>query len=120
MWTRAELKEKAKLALKRNYWKLVLVCVILGLLGYSGAPDIELEYEVNIPTYSDGVSDFGSFMNGIPLLHNFGFMTGVSIYVIVIAVIAVVIALAVSIFVGNPIEMGARRFFVKSLNRPLR
>jgi hypothetical protein len=29
MWTRAELKDKAKRALDRNYWKIVLVSLII-------------------------------------------------------------------------------------------
>lgn len=33
MWTRRGLKEKAKAALKRNYWKIVLVSLVLILLG---------------------------------------------------------------------------------------
>lgn len=33
MWTRAELKERAKAALHRNYWKIVLVASLLFLLG---------------------------------------------------------------------------------------
>ena len=37
MWTRRELKEQAKDALKRNYWKAVLVTVLFGaLLGGTG------------------------------------------------------------------------------------
>lgn len=33
MWTRWELKERAKAALQRNYWKIVLVSTLLLLLG---------------------------------------------------------------------------------------
>lgn len=33
MWTRSEIKERAKEALRRNYWKIVLVTAILMLLG---------------------------------------------------------------------------------------
>lgn len=33
MWTRVQLKEKAKAALKNNYWKIVLVSLIVGLVG---------------------------------------------------------------------------------------
>lgn len=33
MWTRVELKERAKAALRRNYWKIVLVSSLLLLLG---------------------------------------------------------------------------------------
>ncbi len=36
MWTRKDLKQKAKAALKRNYWKAVLVCLLLMLLGGGG------------------------------------------------------------------------------------
>ncbi len=33
MWTRVELKERAKAAMRRNYWKIVLVSALLLLLG---------------------------------------------------------------------------------------
>ena len=33
MWTRGKLKEVAKSALHRNYWKIVLVSMLLVLLG---------------------------------------------------------------------------------------
>ncbi len=33
MWTRSKLKEAAKAALHRNYWKIMLVSMILVLLG---------------------------------------------------------------------------------------
>ena len=37
MWTRRELKERAKAAFRRNYWKCVLVAFILALLVGGGA-----------------------------------------------------------------------------------
>ena len=39
MWTRAELKDRAKFAFKRNYWRSVLISLLLALLigGGSGA-----------------------------------------------------------------------------------
>ena len=37
MWTRAELKDKAKASLKQNYWKCVIVGLILGILLNSGS-----------------------------------------------------------------------------------
>ena len=33
MWTRRELKEKAKEAFKINYWKCVLAALLLSVLG---------------------------------------------------------------------------------------
>ena len=37
MWTRAELKEKAKVAFKANYWSCVLVAFVLGLVLNGGS-----------------------------------------------------------------------------------
>ncbi|MFQ8776442.1 MAG: DUF975 family protein [Roseburia sp.] len=37
MWTRAELKSKAKFSFKRNYWKSVLISLILALLVGGGS-----------------------------------------------------------------------------------
>ena len=37
MWTRAELKDKAKASLKQNYWKCVIVGLILGISLNSGS-----------------------------------------------------------------------------------
>ena len=39
MWTRGRLKEAAKAALHRNYWKIVLVSAILMLLGCEAGGD---------------------------------------------------------------------------------
>ena len=36
MWNRAELKAKAKVSFKRNYWKCVLVAFILSIVAGSG------------------------------------------------------------------------------------
>ena len=37
MWTRAELKEKSKVILKQNYWKCVIVGLILGVVMNAGS-----------------------------------------------------------------------------------
>ena len=51
MWTRKELKEKGKLCFKRNYWKCVLVALIITFIaGGSGS-------------YSGGTSPFTSYNN---------------------------------------------------------
>ena len=40
MWNRSELKSNAKLALKANYWKAVLVGLILSFILGSGSTKI--------------------------------------------------------------------------------
>lgn len=37
MWTRVQLKEKAKQALNNNYWKVVLVSLLVGVIGCGAA-----------------------------------------------------------------------------------
>ena len=122
MWSRVELKEKAKIALKQNYWKIVLVCVILVLVGGSGDPTVKLNYETSTPYY-EGTSDIymndaALFYDGMPQLYNMGFLTGLSIYIMVAVVIALIVGFAIAAFLLNPIALGANRFLVKSLNEP--
>ena len=45
MWNRAELKGKAKFSFKRNYWKSVLISLLLALIvGGGGLGKIALSY----------------------------------------------------------------------------
>ena len=40
MWTRTQLKEKAKMALNHNYWKVVLVTLLIFMIGAGGGTDL--------------------------------------------------------------------------------
>ena len=55
MWTRAELKSKAKFSFKRNYWKSVLISLILALIvgGGSSGSSIRLAVSNNLIGDSD-------------------------------------------------------------------
>lgn len=56
MWTRAELKSKAKFSFKRNYWKSVLISLILALIvggGSSGSSSISSAVSNNLIGDSD-------------------------------------------------------------------
>lgn len=57
MWTRSRLKEVAKAALHRNYWKIVLVSVILVLLGCETGG-----FSFNKTTYQYNENDSGREM----------------------------------------------------------
>lgn len=57
MWTRSRLKEVAKTALHRNYWKIVLVSVILVLLGCETGG-----FSFNKTTYQYNENDSGREM----------------------------------------------------------
>lgn len=125
MWTRVELKEKAKIALKQNYWKIVLVCLILGLIGVDGDPSIDLNYRMDTSDYQYYPLDeynalYGEsvFVNpsGILSMFNLGFAPAMVGIILPIILVSVILGIALAIFVFNPINIGARRFLTKSLN----
>ena len=165
MWTRKELKSKAKETLRLNYWKTVLIALVFTLVcsGAGGfgaasgggsrvattsdeyvATDEQSEAEVNQMLeqmeevdYTDidnppidevthtielsrGGEDgqnivgeaFGQKID-IPLSGIFA-LTGI-LFVLVVVVLAV--ALTLSAFLINPVEVGTARFFTRNLNQ---
>lgn len=135
MWTRAELKEKAKMAFKRNYWSCVLVAFVLGLVlaGGSSSPSLQIRIPFNIGNLGNSfvADDFSKddfyyeddffeddfyededvYYESFPSeLIGLGFVILTVIGVILL--IALVIGLALRIFVFAPMEVGGCRFFV--------
>lgn len=97
MWTRAELKDRAKAALSNGYWKLVLVGFIASIATGSGSSSSSSDSSESVP--SDFVNEL---LVMLPLI-------------IGIVLFAMLVAIAISVFVLNPLEVGTRRFFTKSL-----
>ena len=101
-WTRAELKTRAKAAVKMYYWKMVLVALILSMIG-GGASS------VGSRSASDNSAGSGarSMFEGINMQ--------VAMIAVLIVLVVVVIALALSVFVFNVLEVGCRGFFSRSM-----
>ena len=101
-WTRAELKTRAKAAVKMYYWKMVLVALILSMIG-GGASG------VGSRSASDNSAGSGasSMFEGINMQ--------VAMIAVIIVLVVVVIALALSVFVFNVLEVGCRGFFSRSM-----
>ena len=101
-WTRAELKIRAKAAVKMYYWKMVLVAFILSMIG-GGASS------VGSRSASDNSAGSGasSMFEGINMQ--------VAMIAVIIVLVVVVIALALSVFVFNVLEVGFRGFFSRSM-----
>lgn len=97
MWTRAELKARAKVALAQNYWKLVLVGAIASIVGSGHNSSVEFNFSEE--TSGDILSSLGTML---PVI--FG-----------VASAGIIVAFLISFFVINPIEVGTKRFFLKSL-----
>ena len=99
MWTRSDLKAKAKIAYKKNYWKCVLVALVYTILG-GGIAIFNFKYNGNNDVdYSDAFS-------------------GLNIFYILIILVAVIIGLVVGFmitaFLLNPIIVGCKSFFLKN------
>ncbi len=108
MWTRADVREKGKAAFKRNYWK----CVLAGLLTmiFSGGG---FSYHINQSEKDSGeeISARVSQLSEEQLLIVAGIVLGVILF-------AVLIGLAVQVFLGNPFRVGCLHFYRENLEAP--
>lgn len=134
MWTRKELKERAKEALKRNYWKIVLVSLIgmligggLGSSGISGGgSDIRDMASDNVKEHfteheNDDVDWEGAeaVQDDIQMDIRPQDIVAVAFTVIVVLIVAAIvlaIGIALDVLLLNPVQVGINRFMVKSLD----
>lgn len=128
MWVRRELKQRAKELLRLNYWKVVLVSLILMMVsGGIGGGSIsntagnqiqENEYSY---VYDDYDFDYGhhsrsfsfspnSFIRNLP---GFGLSFGLIAIMIAVSLIVFAISLAMQILAFNPLTVGCQRFFIR-------
>lgn len=134
MWTRRELKERAKAALQRNYWKLVLVSALLLLLGCEGAG---FSYSKSVGRNSDSdssveqaesVTENVIAVDGVEGVHGTDELVaqaigrgGIESAIIAVIVFLIVffiflaVVIAVDIFLINPFDVGGKRFMRKSI-----
>jgi uncharacterized membrane protein len=99
MWSRAELKEKAKKVLREIYWSALGVSIVIALVGgsngwnggSSGSRNSRNSYHWNV--------DNVNYINW-------------TIVTIILSLIALLIIFR--IFVGSILEVGGRRFFIQS------
>lgn len=136
MWTRKELKDTAKAALKRNYWKILLVSLLLALIlgegagtaggaggaGAGGSVDEAVtEFDaadaVSSVTFaplekllSDSMSD--SLSDSQIMMAAFGILA-VALLIVLIVLAA---ACAAQALLWNPLEIGMRRFMLRSVD----
>ena len=119
MWTRKELITKAKEALKRNYWKVVLVSVLVILLsggfsyGFSGgsggsSPQEEIS-EMQEMTTSSATEALSSADLIIIVI------VAIVIFTVVFCIVFA-IAYAIAAFLYHPVLVGVNRFMLKSVD----
>ena len=146
MWSRKELKQKGKKAFNRNYWKTVLVAVVLSLIvgtggsgasfangfadGFSDGVSDATDTMSEIDNYDDDYDDYDDYdyddqddYSDMDIDEEFGVsgpeMVAIAIFAIVFIIIFVIvmaIVIVIDAFVINPLEIGIRRFGLTNLN----
>ena len=127
MWTRKELKQTAKEALKRNYWKVVLVSLILIVLGGGATPVTassgsasrsnvdSYKYELVSGKFDNETGNVAvSIASELEQKDAVVIATAVIVFMIIVIIVLIVI-MAIAIFISNPLIIGARRFMLKSV-----
>lgn len=109
MWSRSELKTHAKTVLKLNYWRIVLVALIMVLFTGSGG---SVSFHFTVPMTYDEISLQELTSRDITVIAAF------TAALVVVSVIILAASLLLSIFVFNPLMTGGARFFIKSLSCP--
>ena len=130
MWTRKELKQKAKEALKRNYWKAVLVALFLIILGDGFGPATAAgggnntdssRNEIQEDTY-EIISEIGTDVAAYSIVSSVVdrlqqidpvVIFAASIAMIVFILIVIVGIMVVEMLLINPFIVGAKRFMLK-------
>ena len=102
MWTRKELKERAKAVLKNIYWKAFLISMVILLVGGKDS----------------GIGGGSSRSSGSTNNMAFDFTDPNVLYSIIFIIIAaigvIMLAVTLRIFLGYPLEVGGRKYFVQS------
>lgn len=112
MWTREQLKEKAKNHLKRSYWGLVLMAFIANIVSGS----VSLGGNVNSSSRNDSQS-WEDFIYGLRYGNssvNWNVFIGIIIAVVVIFFVAMLFGTALKLFLLNPLQVGTKRYFIEA------
>ncbi|MDE6748456.1 MAG: DUF975 family protein [Lachnospiraceae bacterium] len=135
MWTRKDLKEKAKAALKRNYWKAVLVSLLLIMMGEGFAPaaaasgssseleqsEIETEGEA-VENYivhdaiEESIEESLREIEQVEESEQTVYIVVFMVVVVTILIIASVIVILADVFLVNPLSVGTKRFMLNSVD----
>lgn len=127
-WTRAQLKERGKAAFKANYWKCVLVALILAFLTGSGASTSGSDtYEstkeimngatLNPATLAlgDGFGEMQSAMDSaLSSPGGTSVLAAIVGVVMIFAIVAVVLGVLLGLLVFNPLVVGCQKYFVSN------
>lgn len=109
MWTRAELKQRTKDIMRKGYLKMFLVGLVLSFITSGGGSSGRSSHSGSGGLNFDVNSGMGS---GSLSFSDIPFLPWFIVAFVGFALIALVVGLALKIFLANPLEVGCRKFFV--------
>lgn len=98
MWTRMELKARAKEAFRRNYWSCVVIAFVMAIISSAASNTASKNSE-------EAWNTSGGYYGGVEIA---AFM----IALVAISAIIMIIAAILKIVIGNALLVGGSRFFV--------
>ena len=135
MWSRKELKKKARILIKSNYWRSISVCFLIAMLTASYPisrslflnyfPDkIQTKAELILPAFISAESLSSAFLDFIPdnfvvasFLHTIqNSLKRPDFIVTSFLTLGVIFSLLYKFFISNLLIVGEKRFFVESYN----
>ena len=106
MWTRIELKTRAKMLIRQNYWKNVIAALILSFI--TGSAVSSASSRASNASNENTSIDITGITPGIAFA---GVVTVIGVLLIILAV-----HLLLSYFLWGPLEVGARKYFIDCEN----
>ena len=101
MWNRQQVKEQAKIIMKKNYWKMFVVTLLVGLLTGEKTTIIERVQNFASTNISYDTSPIFYSSNFQYIFYSF-------------ISIASILGILYTIFIGNVIVVGKSRYFIKN------
>ncbi|WP_251392207.1 DUF975 family protein [Mediterraneibacter agrestimuris] len=125
-WTRKKMKEIGKSRMKANYWKSLLVAVLLvAIVGMGTAGAAGNGNDRYRDMYGDSISASVTEVEGISddntdIWEEYSRNTSRIVMIVVLIIVLLfmlTVALLFNIFVGNPVFVGGSRFFYQNLDK---
>lgn len=105
MWTRSQLKERARADVNRSYWGLVLMSVIASFVNKIGRGGSAAG-----SSYSDNTQSGASTVADPDL----GVVLGLMFAMLFIILAAIMFGMALKAFLINPVRLGATKYFIEA------
>ncbi|OXM83774.1 DUF975 family protein [Paenibacillus rigui] len=111
MWTRSELKDRAKQGLRTSYWKAFLVSLLLVIIS-GNIPSCSFRGDMGQRADKGKIASmFNEFKGNMDQAADHTVLLTVLIIAIIIGILAALVVIAFRIFLCFPLEVGGRQYF---------